>query len=85
MYPTDIFKFDVSGSWTQQYGDTNSDRTADYMTGSGGDIYFPAYVNGFAIVQLNGTNLSYTISTENSQEEKTEKNAAKPAFHGIFS
>ncbi|GAB3215538.1 alpha amylase C-terminal domain-containing protein [Pseudaeromonas pectinilytica] len=51
------FKFDVKGDWTQNYGDTNKDGTAEQ---GGADIY--STVVGQYKVQFNDSTLKYTLT-----------------------
>lgn len=50
------FKFDVTGNWSQNYGDTNGDGTAEQ---TGGDIY--TSVTGQYVVTFNDATLKYSV------------------------
>ncbi|XOV81131.1 MAG: alpha-amylase family glycosyl hydrolase [Aestuariibacter sp.] len=51
------FKLDVSGDWSQNYGDNNADGTLEQ---SGADIY--TSVTGDYLVTVNDQNLTYSLS-----------------------
>ncbi|MFV8783991.1 alpha amylase C-terminal domain-containing protein [Microbulbifer sp. SA54] len=51
------FKFDISGDWSQNYGDTNGDGSLEF---GGGDIY--TSVSGTYQVQVNDQTLAYQLS-----------------------
>lgn len=68
---TDRFQFDAWGNWGKSFGDTNSDWTAETNTGAGGDIYFPAGVEGagYAVVCFNEVTLSYSITSNGTMND----------------
>ncbi|WP_346837684.1 type I pullulanase [Microbulbifer sp. SAOS-129_SWC] len=52
------FKFDVSGDWSQNYGDDNSDGVLDQ---SGADIYTP--VTGDYLITVDDSTMAYTLES----------------------
>ena len=53
------FKFDVKGDWTQNYGDTNKDGTAEL---TGADI--TSSVVGTYTVTFNDSTLAYSLAAQ---------------------
>lgn len=60
------FKFDVSGDWSRNYGDINSDGTLEL---GGGDIF--TSVNGTYLVKVNDKSLSYSLTPVTSNLKPT--------------
>lgn len=72
---TDRFKFDVYGDWTTNFGDTNSDKTAEQ---SGGDIYVTTA--GTYTITFNDASLKYTLSGSTTSSASSSSSSSSSSI-----